>query len=96
MHRAISTRDHLLPKRLFPALAVTPDNLVGACADCNKAKLSFAPTTAEEVVLHPYFDDVEGGRWLDAQVVEDPVAAVIFRTQAVPAWPDALNEWVGR
>lgn len=95
-HRPVSTLDHLLPKRLFPALAVTPDNLVGACADCNKMKLDFAPASAEGVFLHPYFDDVEGECWLAAHVVEGPVAAVIFRTRAVASWPDALNERVRR
>ena len=95
-HRPVSTLDHLLPKQLFPVLAVTPDNLVGACADCNKAKLSFAPASAEEVLLHPYFDDVEGECWLAARIVEGPVAAVIFRARAVASWPDALNERVRR
>ena len=95
-HRPVSTLDHLLPKRLFPALAVTPDNLVGACADCNKTKLAFAPASAEEVLLHPYFDDVEAERWLAAKVVEGPFPAVIFRTRAVASWPDALNERVRR
>jgi 5-methylcytosine-specific restriction endonuclease McrA len=95
-HRPVSTLDHLLPKRQFPALAVAPDNLVGACADCNKTKLAFAPAAAEQVILHPYFDDVEAERWLAAQVIEGPVAAVIFRTQAVAAWPDTLNERVRR
>jgi hypothetical protein len=95
-HRPVSTLDHLLPKRLFPALAVTPDNLVGTCADCNKTKLSFAPTEVEEVFLHPYFDDVEAERWLAAQVVKGSVAAVIFRTQVIASWPDALNERVRR
>ncbi|WP_316228902.1 HNH endonuclease signature motif containing protein [Bradyrhizobium sp. SZCCHNR1070] len=95
-HRPVSTLDHLLPKRLFPALAVTPDNLVGACADCNKTKLAFAPAAAEEVFLHPYFDDIEAERWLAAKVVEGPVAAVIFRTRAIPSWPHTLNERVRR
>jgi len=95
-HRPVMTLDHLLPKRLFPALAVTPDNLIGACGDCNKMKLAFAPATAEDVLVHPYFDDVEGGRWLSAQVVEGPVAALIFRTQAVTEWSNALNERVRR
>jgi hypothetical protein len=95
-HRPVSTLDHLLPKRSFPALAVTPDNLVGACADCNKTKLVFVPAAAEDVFLHPYFDDVEVEHWLAAQVVEGPVAAVIFRTRAVASWPDALNERVRR
>jgi hypothetical protein len=95
-HRPISTLDHLLPKRLFPALAVTPDNLVGACADCNKTKLAFAPAVAEDVFLHPYFDDVEAERWLAAQVVEGPVAAVLFRTRVIASWPSTLNERVRR
>jgi hypothetical protein len=95
-HRPVSTLDHLLPKRLFPTLAVTPDNLIGACADCNKTKLTFAPTAAEDVFLHPYFDDVQAKHWLTAQVVEGPVAAVIFRTRAVNSWPGVLNERVRR
>jgi 5-methylcytosine-specific restriction endonuclease McrA len=95
-HRPVSTLDHFLPKRLFPALAVTPDNLVGACADCNRTKLTFAPTAAAEVILHPYFDDVEAERWLTAQVVKGPIAAAVFRTQEVAVWPEALNERVRR
>ena len=80
-HWLVSTLDHLLPKGQFPMLAVAPDNLVGACADCNKLKLAFAPAAAEDVILHPYFDNVENERWLAAQVVEGNVAAVTFRTQ---------------
>lgn len=95
-HRPVSTLDHLLPKRLFPTLAVAPDNLVAACADCNKTKLDFAPSTAEEVFLHPYFDNVEAQRWLAAEVIEGPVAAVVFRTRPVVAWPAVLNERVRR
>jgi hypothetical protein len=95
-HRPVSTLDHLLPKRFFPSLAVCPDNLVGACADCNKTKLAFAPTTAEEVVLHPYFDNIEAGRWLTAEVNEGAVASVIFRTQQVDFWPETLNDRVRR
>jgi hypothetical protein len=95
-HRPVSTLDHLLPKGLFPVLAVTPDNLVGTCADCNKAKLTFAPTAPEDVFVHPYFDDVEGERWLAARVVKGPVAAVIFWTRAVASWPNVLNERVRR
>lgn len=95
-HRPVSTLDHLLPKRLFPALAVTPDNLIGCCADCNRIKLTFAPTVAEEVFLHPYFDEAEAERWLTALVIEGPVAAVIFRTRVVASWSAVLNERVRR
>lgn len=90
-HRPVSTLDHILPKTLYPALAVTPINLVGSCSDCNKIKLALAPDTAEEVILHPYFDDIEGMRWLTAEVVEGPVAAITFSPQAIPIWSDELN-----
>lgn len=90
-HRPVSTLDHLLPKGLFPDFAVTPDNLIGACSDCNKSKLDFAPLTESDVLLHPYFDNIENGRWLTAEVVKGRVAAVLFRTQLVAEWPEVLN-----
>lgn len=66
--RQATTLDHQLPKKHYPALVVTPINLVPACKDCNKAKSSNFPTKAEEVSLHPYYDDVENDRWLYADV----------------------------
>lgn len=95
-HRPVSTLDHVLPKRRYPSLAVAPANLVGACADCNKAKLDFVPNNGNEVVLHPYFDNVMGERWLHARIIEGPIAAVIFSVQEVDAWPNELNERVQR
>jgi hypothetical protein len=91
-HRDVSTLDHVLLKALFPCLAVTPSNLVGTCKDCNKAKLTAAPTNASDAVLHPYFDDVSSETWLRAQVVEQLVCAVLFRVEARPNWPKALND----
>ena len=95
-HRTVSTLDHVLPKSRFCELAVTPDNLVGACRDCNHAKSATAPTSPAEVPVHPYFDDVSGKRWLDAQVIEGTVAAVVFDVMAVDAWSDELNERIRR
>lgn len=95
-HRPVSTLDHLLPKRLFPTLAVTPDNLVPACADCNKTKSDFTPITPEEVFLHPYFEGVEAEPWLAAKLVQGPVAAVLFRTRDISGWSNTLNERVRR
>lgn len=57
--RIVSTLDRRLPKAHYPALAVTPLNLVPACSDCNKAKLANLPTTSSEETLHPYYDYVE-------------------------------------
>lgn len=92
----VSTVDHVLPKSKFCELAVTPDNLVPACRDCNHAKAATAPTGPGDVPVHPYFDDVSGERWLDGQVVEGKVAAVVFKVVPVDAWSDELNERIGR
>lgn len=91
-HRDVSTLDHVLPKTLFPSLAVTPSNLVGSCKDCNKAKLAVAPTNASDAILHPYFDDVSTATWLRAQVVEQSVCAVLFRVEVQETWSQPLND----
>lgn len=86
--RNISTLDHILPKTLYPSLAVTPLNLAGACMECNKAKLDIAPTTQEEVVLHPYFDDLMDDQWLVAEVVQQNPCAIVFDVFRPRAWDD--------
>ena len=90
----VSTLDHVLPKSRFCELTVTPDNLVGACRDCNHAKSSTAPNSPAEVPIHPYFDDVSGARWLDARVVEGGVAALVFEVVVVDSWSHELNQRV--
>ncbi|MEZ5874837.1 MAG: HNH endonuclease signature motif containing protein [Hyphomicrobiales bacterium] len=90
-HNVVSTLDHILPKTLYPVLSVTPDNLVGCCKDCNKAKLAVAPMIAADVVLHPYFDNITGIPWLTAKVIEGRVAAVAFRPATVNDCSDELN-----
>ena len=95
-HGTVSTLDHMLPKSQFCELAVTPDNLVGACRDCNHAKSSIAPNSPGEAPVHPYFDDVAGENWLGARVIEGVVAALRFDVVAVDAWGDELNERIRR
>ena len=90
-HRDVSTLDHVLPKRRYPALVVTPLNLVGSCKDCNTEKLTSVPTSAADSILHPYFDDVTGQTWLRARVVESDVCAILFRVRHRPIWSDDLN-----
>ena len=87
----VSTLDHILPKSLYPALAVAPDNLVGACRDCNVAKSDLAPSSAEDAPFHPYFENVSNERWLSARVVEGRVAALVFEVTDVEGWPATLN-----
>lgn len=90
----VSTLDHHLPKSHYPVLAVTPVNLVPACGDCNKAKLASLPRRPNEETLHPYFDDVESARWLYADVVEGPPAALRFRVAAPDHWDVILSDRV--
>jgi len=89
-HRLVATLDHFLPKALYPALAVAPLNLVPACSDCNKAKHDAAPTTEEEVIIHPYFEDIEDEPWLYATVVETTPAAVSFFVRPPAGWSATL------
>jgi len=85
-HRQVASLDHFLPKALYPALSVTPLNLVPACSDCNKAKLDHSPETAAEVTMHPYFDDVESDPWLRAEVLQTAPASLRFGVDAPPEW----------
>ncbi|WP_315812466.1 hypothetical protein [Bradyrhizobium sp. SZCCHNR2028] len=89
--RSVTTLDHHLPKARFPALAVAPLNLVPACSDCNKAKLVAVPTRAEEVGLHPYYDNLGDDVWLKAQVIERRPTAVKFKVVAPAAWDAVLS-----
>jgi hypothetical protein len=88
--RPVATLDHHLPKAHYPALAVTPLNLVPSCADCNKAKLASIPQTAADVGLHPYYDEIDDEAWLAARVIETRPAAVRFRVVAPDAWDTIL------
>lgn len=87
----VSTLDHFLPKADFPTLVVSPQNLVPACHDCNKAKLDKVPTNAIEQILHPYYDDVTHEQWLFAEVIDSTPAFIRFFTSHVDAYDDELN-----
>lgn len=90
MQRFVATLDHHLPKAHYPALAVAPLNLIPACSDCNKAKLDSVPTTAEDVPLHPYYDDLGEEVWLTAIVVECRPSALRFEIARSRAWDATL------
>ena len=88
--RVVSTLDHHLPKKLYPALTVTPANLVPACADCNKAKLETVPQCSEEETFHPYFDDVDNDAWLGAEVIEASPPALRFFVNSPKHWDSTM------
>ncbi|WP_148043025.1 HNH endonuclease [Methylocystis hirsuta] len=89
--RPVATLDHHLPKAHYPALAVAPLNLLPACSDCNKTKLASRPTRAEEVGLHPYYDDLGNEFWLKAQVIERRPTALRFSVAAPASWNVVLT-----
>lgn len=88
--RPVATIDHHLPKAHYPALAVAPVNLLPACSDCNNAKRDAIPTRAEEVALHPYYDDLGDDVWLVARVVERRPTALRFKVEVPAAWSPVL------
>ncbi|WP_304509165.1 HNH endonuclease [Anaerotignum sp.] len=65
----VSTLDHYLAKTLYPFLAVTPQNLVPACRDCNENKRSMDFKHASDMTLHPYYDDCQANEWLSAKII---------------------------
>ncbi|ATX83555.1 MULTISPECIES: HNH endonuclease [Bacillus amyloliquefaciens group] len=87
-HRIVSTLDHHLPKTKFPALAVTPINLIPACFECNKLKTANKPNKAEEETLHPYFDDIENDLWLSADIIHDNPIGFKFFVSPPDYWDD--------
>ena len=94
--RPVSQLDHLLPKALFPLVSVCPINLVPACGDCNHTKLATVATTADDVPLHPYFDNIDSEIWLVAEVVEGSPPAATFRVDPPSNWGPVLAERVRR
>jgi len=83
--RGASTLDHHLLKTAHPIFAVSPDNLVPACKDCNTTKLANTVAT-----LNPYFDDLGPGPWLEAEVAETTPATFRFKLIPQPTWSTDL------
>lgn len=76
--RDVSTLDHFLPKAYFPKLAVNALNLVPSCFACNKEKQSTYFSRAEDVTLHPYYDNVQDSTWLFAEFKSNKISSIVF------------------
>lgn len=76
--RTVTTLDHILPKTSYPTFAVTPFNLIPACADCNKIKDTYQPNVSEEEIIHPYYDDISNKQYLHASVRQETPPSIIF------------------
>jgi hypothetical protein len=81
-HQVATTLDHFLPKSHHPGLSVHTRNLIPACRDCNTNKLAHVASAANEQLLHPYYDDVSGVRWLACRLVRGQPLTVGFEVDA--------------
>lgn len=74
----VNSLDHYLPKSKYPVFAITPANLVPACAHCNTKKSTKRPTSPSTQFIHPYFDDFDEDRWLFAELIEQTPPSVSY------------------
>ncbi|NCL74279.1 hypothetical protein [Rhodococcus sp. YH1] len=91
----VETLDHYLPKSRFPALCVSPANLIPACRDCNTEKREVLPRVPGDVTLHPYFDRVDHDQWLHARVVQECPPRLEFVVIPPIGWAPVLKERAG-
>jgi hypothetical protein len=83
--------DHYLPKADYPALAVTPVNLVPTCSGCNELRNHKPPKGPSGMTLHPYCDNIESERWLWARI-DEAEPAVVYFVDPPAHWPDLLKQ----
>ena len=95
-HRSVKTLDHFLPKEHFAAHAVNPWNLVPSCSDCNNQKHARIAVHPDELLLHPYYDDVTEHRWLFATVEQSVPAVTRFDIIAPPALGELASRVEGQ
>jgi len=64
-----STRDHYLPKELFPEFAILSYNLIPCCDDCNRLKgQRWTDQAGKRIFIHFYFDEIPNEIFMNAQI----------------------------
>lgn len=93
--READALDHYLPRSVHQELSVAPDNLIPVCSKCNgrAAKGTHVPTAYTDQLLHPYFDDFTGDRWLYAEArLVDGETTITFKIEVPKGWSDDDQE----
>ncbi|AVH43731.1 HNH endonuclease signature motif containing protein [Agrobacterium tumefaciens] len=80
--------DHYLPVSSAPELAVVPINLIPTCVPCNSDKREHTPTTLNECLFNPYFDDWTSYAMLDASVSHVGGVRVVYYLKKPEGCPD--------
>ena len=86
----VDTLDHYLPKTKYPALVVTPFNLIPSCSACNKSKGSIVGNQRSDEPLHPYYDNIDDEIWLKCDIIHEEEFAIKYRVIRPDAWSGEL------
>jgi 5-methylcytosine-specific restriction endonuclease McrA len=92
--REVETLDHILPKKSFPTLVVTPINLVPSCNKCNKKKSAKIAISSYEEPIHPYYDDIQSERWLYAKLNKEIGIFIDYHFVKPVNWGEVMTERV--
>lgn len=85
----VKNLDHYMPKSIYYTLAVTPENLIPTCRDCNYEKNARLIRSLYDAPLHPYFDSLGNDVWLTASLQLDKT--VLFGVNAPSCWTKTLE-----
>ncbi|MDD4095875.1 MAG: hypothetical protein PHP22_06510 [Oscillospiraceae bacterium] len=81
---------------MYPALAVSPINLIPSCRDCNTVKLNKKCTSYIETPINPYYDIVDNSIWLKATVAGNAELEIKYKVLHPTEWDTALFKRVGK
>lgn len=88
--RKVKQVDHFLPKAHFPTFAITVNNLVPICKECNETKDDYYSIYDDENILHPYYDEIpeDISSFLKCHIVEDGNIGFNFSVKKLDCWSD--------
>ncbi|WP_310832321.1 HNH endonuclease [Paenibacillus pedocola] len=93
--RSVKELDHYLPKSQFPTFAVTSNNLVPICKDCNDIKEDYYDTEFSRMLIHPYYDNIEGVfDFLKCRIIENISIGFEFYIDKLSTWDGLFYERV--
>jgi hypothetical protein len=94
--RTVKHLDHYYPKSKFPTLAITVNNLVPICRECNDVKHEYYAKNESELLIHPYYDEIvrDVFKFLKCRVIEDIKIGFEFYIEKLPQWEDITFERV--
>ena len=84
--------DHYFPKASFPSLALTIENLVPICMDCNRLKLEYFSFDKSKMLIHPYYDEFANDAFdfIVCKVIEQDHIGFDFSIKRLDSWNDEI------